>query len=359
MTARPVRRIVAGLALLLSGAVVLSACGGTTRDSSAGARNADNTTASANPNAELKKDLKITFLPKQVNNPYFTTAQHGGEQAAQAFGWQFKATGPSDASAASQVTYINTAAQQRQDALVLAANDVNAVAPALRTARSQGMKVVTFDSDAATDARDVFVNQASTQDIAVGQVKLLSEQLGGQGEFAILSATPNATNQNAWIEVMKTELAKPEYAGLKLVETAYGNDDDQTSFQKTQGLLQAHPNLRGIISPTTVGLAAAARYLSSSEYKGKVALTGLGTPNQLRKFVQDGTVTSFALWDPNKLGYLATYAAAALASGQITGASGEKFTAGEMGEYTVGEHGEVVLGPPTVFTRDNIDQFDF
>jgi rhamnose transport system substrate-binding protein len=158
---------------------------------------------------------------------------------------------------------------------------------------------------------------------------------------------------------MKTELAKPEYAGLELVETAYGNDDDQTSFQKTQGLLQAHPNLKGIISPTTVGVAAAARYLSSSEYKGKVQLTGLGTPNQMRKFVQDGTVKSFALWDPSKLGYLATYTAAALASGQITGAEGEKYKAGELGDYTIGAKGEVVLGPPTVFTKDNIDKFDF
>jgi rhamnose transport system substrate-binding protein len=188
---------------------------------------------------------------------------------------------------------------------------------------------------------------------------MIADATGGSGEIAILSATPNATNQNAWIEIMKTELAKSANSGLKLVETAYGNDDDQTSFQKTQGLLQAHPNLKGIVSPTTVGVAAAARYLSSSEYKGKVALTGLGTPNQMRKFVQDGTVKSFALWDPSKLGYLATYAAAALASGQITGASGEKFKAGDLGEYTVGEQGELVLGPPTEFTKDNIDQFDF
>ncbi|GGU28166.1 rhamnose ABC transporter substrate-binding protein [Lentzea flava] len=347
------------LALVVSGAVALTACGGTTKDSagqdSGGATNA----AKADPNAPLKEGLKITFLPKQVNNPYFTVAQKGAEQAGTAIKAEVKATGPSDAAASSQVTYINTAAQQKQNALVISANDANAVAPALKSARSQGVKVVTFDSDAAADARDVFINQATSNEIAAGQVKLISEAVGGSGEIAILSATPNATNQNAWIEVMKTELAKPEYSGLKLVETAYGNDDDQTSFQKTQGLLQAHPNLKGIISPTTVGVAAAARYLSSSEYKGKVQLTGLGTPNQMRKFVQDGTVKSFALWDPSKLGYLATYAAAALASGQITGAQGEKFKAGDLGEYTIGAKGEVVLGPPQVFTKDNIDKFDF
>ena len=129
--------------------------------------------------------------------------------------------------------------------------------------------------------------------------------------------------------------------------------------QRVCFLLQAYPNLKGIISPTTVGIAAAARYLSSSKYKGNVQLTGLGTPNQMRKFVKDGTVQGFELWDPGKLGYLAGYAAAALASGQISGKQGESFKAGNLGSRTVGKNGEVLLGPPTVFTKANIDKFDF
>jgi rhamnose transport system substrate-binding protein len=158
---------------------------------------------------------------------------------------------------------------------------------------------------------------------------------------------------------MKDELKKPEYSKFKLVKTAYGNDDDQKSFEETQGLLQAYPDLKGIISPTTVGIAAAARYLQGSKYKGKVKLTGLGTPNQLRDFVKDGTIDGFELWDPGKLGYLAGYAAAAIASGTITGAEGDKFKAGDLGEKTVGAKGEILLGPPTVFDKDNIDDFDF
>jgi len=326
-------------ALLLTAALAVSGC--------------------ADPSAAPGGGLKITFLPKQVNNPYFTVAQKGGERAAKELNAEFKATGPSDASASSQVTYINTAAQQRQSAIVLAANDENAVAPALKSARAAGMKVVSFDSDVVKDARDVFVNQASAAEIAATQIKLLSTALGGSGEFAILSATANATNQNAWIALMRKELEKPEHAGLKLVEVVYGNDDDQMSFQKTQGLLQAHVNLKGIVAPTAVGLAAAARYLSSSSYKGNVTLTGLGTPNQMKAYVTDGTVKSFALWDPGKLGELAVRAAVALVSGQIKGAEGDKFKAGELGEYTVGANGEIVLGPPTVFTSDNIGQFDF
>jgi rhamnose transport system substrate-binding protein len=242
---------------------------------------------------------------------------------------------------------------------VISANDPNAVVPALKAAQGQGVKVVSFDSDTAPEGRQIFVNQASAEDLGRSEVKLLAKQIGNKGDIAILSATPNATNQNSWIDFMKDELKKPEYKDMKLVKVAYGNDDDQDSFQQTQGLLQAYPNLKGIISPTTVGIAAAARYLSGSSYKGKVALTGLGTPNQMRKFVQDGTVEAFELWDPGKLGYLAAYAAAALASGQISGKEGESFKAGELGDYKVGAKGEVLLGPPQVFDKQNIDQFDF
>ena len=158
---------------------------------------------------------------------------------------------------------------------------------------------------------------------------------------------------------MKDELQKPEYKEMKLVTIAYGNDDDQKSFTETQGLIEAYPSLRGIISPTTVGIAAAARYLSTSPNKGKIALVGLGTPNQMRRFVKDGTVKEFALWSPADLGYLAAYAAAQLASGNIQGKEGETFSAGKLGERTIGKDGVVILGPPTVFTADNIDQFNF
>jgi rhamnose transport system substrate-binding protein len=129
---------------------------------------------------------------------------------------------------------------------------------------------------------------------------------------------------------MQEELKKPEYKDMKLVKIAYGNDEDQKSFTETQGLLQAYPNLKGIISPTSVGIAAAARYISTSPYKGKVVLTGLGTPNQLREFVKDGTIKEFELWNPADVGYLAAYAAAQLASGNIQGKEGETFAAGKL-----------------------------
>jgi rhamnose transport system substrate-binding protein len=353
------RRLLAATAstLFLLGA---GACGGTTRENSGDTGSAAQTGASADPNAKLKEGVKMAFLPKQLNNPYTDVEVSGGKVALGELKGEYKLVGPNDASASSQVSYINTLIQQQQDVIAIAANDPNAVCPSLKQAKAAKIKIVGFDSDATKDCRDVFINQATTQGIGESLVKMASEQAGpAGGEIAILSATPNATNQNAWIEVMKSELAKPEYSKLKLVKTAYGNDDDQKSFQEAQGLLQSYPNLKVIVSPTTVGIAAAGRYLSSSSYKGKVALTGLGLPNQMRQYVKDGTVKKFALWVPSDIGYLAAYAGVALSSGQITGAEGEKFTAGKLGEYTVGKDGEIVLGPPTEFTAENIDKYDF
>ena len=361
MSTRHASLRIGGTVSVLAALLVTAACGGTTRDESSGtsAGSGGSSSAAANPQAPLKEGLKVAFLPKQVNNPYFTVSDNGGKAAVAELKGDYKEVGPSEASASSQVSYINTLTQQQTDVIVTSANDPNAICGALNQARKAGAKVVTFDSDTNPTCRDLFINQATAEGIAQVQLKLISAAIGGAGKIAILSATPNATNQNAWIALMKTELKKSEYSKLQLVTTAYGNDDDQKSFTETQGLLRSYPDLKGIISPTTVGVAAAARYLSGSQYKGKVALTGLGTPNQMRSFVKDGTVKAFALWNPADLGYLGAYAGAALASGQITGAAGEKFRAGKLGEKTIGADGVVLLGPPTEFSADNIDEFHF
>jgi rhamnose transport system substrate-binding protein len=334
-----------GAGFLVFVVLLLAACGGST------------STGAGTPSSG--SNLNIVFLPKAINNPYFDTAASGGMQAAKTLNGSFKQVGPSSASASEQVTWINTLTTQHVSAIVVSANDPNALAPALKQAMSQGIKVVSYDSDVAPDARTIFVNQANSEDIGRVEVQILGKQLNYTGQIAILSAASTATNQNTWISFMKDELSKSQYKNMQLVKIDYGNDDDQTSFNDTLALMQAYPNLKGIISPTTVGIAAAARAIESVNKGGKVALTGLGTPNQMRKYVQDGTVQQFALWDPGKLGYLAYYAAAALVQGKITGKQGETFSAGTLGNYTIGANGVVLLGPPTVFDKNNISQFNF
>ena len=336
------KRVTAFASLLLCSAMILTGCGNSDDDGGGSASG----------------DTRVTFLPKNLGNPYFDTSDKGGKTAVEEFGGKFEEVGPQEPSPDAQVEYINTAAQQQVNALVVSANDPKAICDALNEARDAGTKVVTFDSDTEADCRDAFVNQASAEGIAKVQVDMISKAIGDEGEIAILSASANATNQNAWIDLMKKELAA-NHPNIKLVDTVYGDDDDQTSFDKTAALLQSHPNLKGIVSPTTVGIAAAARYLSDSDKKGKVALTGLGTPNQMREYVENGTVGEFALWNPEDLGYLAAYVAKALVDGDIKGEEGDTFKAGKLGDYTVGKNGEVLLGDPFVFTKDNIGDFNF
>src|SRR3954454_9590825 len=340
-----VRRTCAALAAVTSFALAATACGGTTKNNSKSDDAAATSTAKADPNAALKKGLTVGFLPKQVNNPYFTSADKGGEAALTDLGSKYKEVGPSSATdTAGQVSYVNTLTQQQVNAMAVSAQDPGALCTGLKQAMKNDIKVVTYDSDTKPDCRNAFVSQASAEDLGRTEVQLLAQQIGYKGEIAILSAAQTATNQNVWIDFMKKELADPKYKNIKLVKVAYGNDDAQQSFQQTQGLLQEYPNLKGIISPTTVGIKAAAQYLSGSKYKGKVKLTGLGTPNDMRAYVKNGTVEAFELWDPAKLGSLASYAAVALASGQISGAEGQTFKAGDMGSYTIGKDGVVVLG---------------
>jgi rhamnose transport system substrate-binding protein len=358
-TFRVPRALLLVLAVLCLG-LALGACGETQDDEPSDESSAaQSSEGEANPEGEIKEGLSIVSMPKQLGNPY-EEIEHGGvAKAAEEIGAEHRIVGPTDAGASSQVPLIQSTMQQEPDAFVIAGNDPNAVAPALKQMSDRGIAVGSMDSDVAADARAFFVNQASTEEIGVAQIEMASEQIGGKGQIAILSATANAPNQNAWIEVMEAELKKPEYSDIELVEVAYGDDDDQKSFQETQGLLQAYPDLDAIIAPTTVGIAAAGRYICGSRYEDQVKVTGLGTPNQMRKFVNSGCVEEFALWSPEDVGYLAGYAAASLASGIITGAEGETFEAGELGEYEIGADGEIVLGPPTRFNKENIGEFDF
>jgi rhamnose transport system substrate-binding protein len=350
MRGSPSRKLRFGV-LLLAASAALAAC------SSSGA-GGGSTAAKKGANG-LDTGLKVYVIPKNLGNNYFTTAdsvKSGGALAAlQTLGETGSETSGTAATPASQIPAIQAAITKGANALIVSATDPSALCPTLKSAMAKGITVVTYDSDAPA-CRDLFINQASTAQIGTSEVDLLAKQINSTGDIAIVSAAASATNQNAWIGYMKQELAK--YPNMHLVSTVYGNDDPTTATQVTQGLLQKYPNLKGIISPTTVGILAAAQVLDSPKYRGKIALTGLGTPDSLKKFVADGTVQSFELWNPANLGYLAGYAAVNFASKKIT-SSGGSFTAGKLGKFTVGADSTILLGPPFVFNKANINQFNF
>jgi rhamnose transport system substrate-binding protein len=310
--------------------------------------------------APLKTGLKVFVIPKNLGNPYFTTSdsvKSGGALAAlKALKENGSETSGTAATAASQLPAIQAAITKGANALLVSASDASALCPTLKQAMAKKIAVVTYDSDAPA-CRSLFINQADSKAIGTSEVDLLAKEINKTGEIAILSAAASATNQNAWIGFMKTQLKK--YPNMKLVDVVYGNDDPTLSTTVAQGLLQKHPNLKGIISPTTVGIAAAAAVLDTPKYRGKVMLTGLGTPNSLRKYVNDGTIKGFELWNPADLGYLAAYAAVNYASGAITGKSGQTFKAGKLGTFKVGAKQTVLLGAPYVFNKANIAKFHF
>jgi rhamnose transport system substrate-binding protein len=351
------RRWIAMAGAALAVTVGLAACGDDSKPAAPSSGGGGATSAGG-----IKKGLTVYYIPKDTNNPYEVLADNGGQAAIKELGGKVVVSSGTEDTAAAQIPSIQAAIQAHADAIVIAGNDPSALCPALGQAASAGIKIVSFDSD-VTCPNHLFINQADTENIGRTEVQLLAKQINSTGEIAILSAAATATNQNAWIKYMKDELTK--YPNMKLVDTVYGNDDPATSLTVLQGLLTAHPNLKGIISPTTVGISTAAQYLSQhKDIAAKVTLTGLGLPSQMKKYVLDGTVKAFELWNPNNLGYLAGYAAASLASGVFDGSPGSKFKAGKLGEYTVlppaGDTGpSVVLGPPTVFDKSNVEQFNF
>jgi rhamnose transport system substrate-binding protein len=364
MTLRRAKKL--ALALPVAGVVALAACSssGSSSSSATTGSTAGSTASSGSSSTAaasgLKTGLKVFIIPKNLGNSYFTTADSansGGAIAAlDALGETGTETSGTAATPASQIPAIQAAVSKGANALIVSATDPTALCPTLESAMKRGITVVTYDSDAPT-CRTMFINQASTAAIGTTEVDMLAKEIGDSGQIAIVSAAASATNQNAWIGYMKQELKK--YPKMTLVSTVYGNDDPTTATQVTQGLLQQYPNLKGIISPTTVGIASAAAVLDTSKYRGKVALTGLGTPDEMKKYVADGTVKEFELWNPANLGYLAAYAAVELASGKISGASGQTFTASKLGSFTVGADNTVLLGPPFVFDSSNINNFNF
>ncbi len=299
------------------------------------------------------------LVPKNLGNPYFDTANKGAQEAAQELGVSVTYQGSATADATEQIQLLNSLISQQVSGLAISANDSDALVPTGKAAMEEGIPVVTWDSAIAPEGRNVHINQAVAEEIGRSQIQLVSKLIGGAGQIAILSATSTAPNQNEWIGFMNDELTKADYANIELVATVYGDDEDEKSYNEAMGLMTTYPDLKGIIAPTTVGIAAAARAVQDAGKVGQVMVTGLGTPNQMRDYVKSGACPAFELWNPADLGYLAIYTLNAIASGEIEGVPGDTYTAGKLGEYTIAEDGTVLLGPPTVFDADNIDDFDF
>ena len=351
------------LALTSVAVLVFAACSSAGSSSSAAAPSAAAPSAAAPSVAASAAagPLTIGYLPKDIVNQYFAAAKTGVDKAAAASGATVIQVGPNEAKPDLQIPFITDLTTQKVGAIIISADGKDEVAPALKAAMAAGIKVVGFDSSPAVGAYDVFVNQVDFSGVGVNLADWACELAPScTGDIAILSAAATATNQNAWIDLMKTTLATDKYKGLKLVDVVYGDDDATKSTTQAQALLTKYPNLKVIVAPTTVGILAAAQVVKQAGSAVKV--TGLGFPNDMKPFVKDGTSPVFGLWSVPDLGYLSYQVAAKLVSGEITGKEGESFTVkGLNGDkpYTIGKDGVVILGPAFRFDKTNVDNFNF
>lgn len=359
-----------GMVLVIVFSMLLSACGTTATPTPPPApAQTEAPQQPQQPAAKPGEGIDIVYIPKNTGNPYFDSIIRGFEQACLELGCNFTTTAPATAEATSQIPFVEEQIQRGVDVLAISPNSPDALNDVFDRARKAGITVMIVNSDipGSEAHRDLAILPMDFNITGSSQVELMGSLIDYKGKIAVLSATADAPDQNFWIEGMKEALKDPKYAEMELVAVVYGDDDPQKSLTECEGLLANYPDLRGIIAPTTVGVAAAAQCVESAGvYPGGpnavgegLQVTGLGTPNQMRAFIESGVVEAFALWSPYDEGYLAGNLAVQIRTNVVKPAPGVKFTIPNLGEREFRENNVVITGPPVVFTKENIGNFDF
>jgi rhamnose transport system substrate-binding protein len=310
--------------------------------------------------ADMEDDapLKIVLLVKSLGNGFFEAVADGGEEAAAELGnVESIYMGPSSSTAEGQIEIIETLIAQQVDGIAISANDRDALIPVTKKAMKAGIKVMSFDSGIAVGGRIVDLVPSVEELIGRQQVQLIAELTDYKGQIGIVSATSQATNQNAWIKWMYEEIKDAKYKDMEIVEVAYGDDASDKSYREAVALMQKYPGLTGIISPTTIGILASAKAIEDEGMQGTVQLTGLGLPSEMQHYIENGTCVQMALWNPIDLGYTSTMILEALITGKVAGNEGDKIDAGRMGMIEIGKDGNAVMGTPFVFNKENIAKF--
>lgn len=301
-------------------------------------------------------DMRIALVVKALGIGFFEAAAKGAEEAADELGEvEVIYTGPTDTTAEGQIEVINSLIAQNVDAIAISANDTDALVPVLKKAMKRGITVVSWDSGVAPEGRQMHLNPSSNELIGNMIIKLAADHLPDGGQVAVLSASATATNQNIWIEEMNKAL--PNYPGIEVVATVYGDDLADKSYREAQGLMQSYPDLDAIIAPTSVGIVAAAQAVADAGKIGEINVTGLGLPSEMAGAIESGASKSFAIWNPIDLGYSATTIAYNLAKGNAKAEPGATIPMGRMGAVTLDETNSGAMADPFVYDASNIDEF--
>lgn len=304
--------------------------------------------------------FKLMMTPKWTGFPYFELTGEGAKAAATELGDTLVYAGADHAEVSLQVETLQNFVTQKPDGIILAAIDLNAVAPVLKQARAKGIVVGTYDADAAVPARDMFVNQLSYEQAARVMLDAALIDAPEGGEIAFIAASPTAPNHVAHMKIM-TELTQKEdkYKVFQVVDTQYANDDDAKSYDVAVNLMQAHPNLKVIISSSAVSAPAAARAIEATGKVGKVYATGFALPSAIKRYLENGSQKAFAFWDPWELGYVAAYAVHMKLAGKFEPTEGAVLDVPKAGKFTTMKDGEVVYGKPLIFTKETVGKYNF
>lgn len=318
-------------------------------------------TSSTARSSTARSSVRLFMLPKFTGIPPFTQADQGAAAQAKLYGYTLKYGGPTSASATEQVNFINEAVASGYKGIFISADNPAAVTPALQRAEAHGVKVISFDSDVNPPGRTAFVQGASTKSIAATELNMLGSQIGYSGSFVILSAQATDTNQVDWNNQLKIDLkTMPKYKNMKLLAIINPpNDSASAATEYMQKIIEAYPNIKGVIAPTTIAIAAAAQVLQQQHLCSKYVLTGLGDPLQMKSYVTSGCVKQFALWSFTKEGAVAMCAMHAVLTGVLTGRAGQSVTCGKLGRFVVESGGVITAGPAVVFSKSNLSAFTF
>lgn len=334
------------LLLLAATVVIFSGC----------KQNSDSASGGSTTSTSAAKPLTIAFLPKSKGNAYFVSCAKGAQRAADELGDKLIVDGPTDPDPARQNEIVENWITLGVDVIAASCENKEGISTALRKAEAKGIKVVTYDADALPDARSFFVNQATSQGIGYALMDEAARLCESNGEFAVITGSLTAGNQVAWRQFVEERRAAA-YPNMKCDAVEACDDLKDKAQSETTALLATYPNLKLILSTTSLGVPGAAEAIKQAGKTGVVKNIGLGLPNENKRYVHDGVTQSVILWKTEDLGYLTVYAADALARGTLKPGD-QTFKAGSLGEFEV-QGDNIMLGKPFTFNKDNIDQFDF
>lgn len=352
------------ISVMLIGIILLSACGENNNNvndnniDTVGNSNASNEKNNTNSAINNDDNIKVAFIPQVIGIPYFTAMEEGGQKAAEEFGVEFIFNGPTSTSAAEQSQIMDSLIRQNVDAISVSVLDSSSINPMIKKVKDAGLSAFTSDSDSPTSERDVYVAQALDKDLGYELIDRLAMQIDEEGQIGIISGESTVTNLNTWIDYMEERL-EDKYPNIEIVDIRYSQGgSSESALKEAQELMTRYPDVKGLVAVASTTIPGVAQAVQQAGKTGEIAVIGYGSPATVKPFIENGVMEESILWNAFDLGYLTVWAGMQLANGEGFEAENEVPGLENTVEYFE-EDGVLLLGPPLLIDKDNVDDFDF